>query len=160
MGARGPRPTPTAILESRGSRAVKKRKNEPVPTGDVKCPAWLPAEAKKVWKIVVKHLEPMNILGSVDTNALARYCVLFAKWQACEKFIAENGMVRETVVKGQLTYVRYPQAGIADKLSEQLTRLEREFGMTPASRVNMISTKPAEQEEHGIAALVRPRLVG
>ncbi len=40
--------------------------------------------------------------------------------------------------KGQVKYFQqWPQVAIANKLAQQLTRLEQEFGMTPSARARL-----------------------
>lgn len=159
MGKRGPRPTPTAILEARGSRKVKGRPPEPKSDGRPACPAWLPENAKQVWRKALRHLSEMGVVGKVDANALARYCVTFARWRECEEFIQQFGMTQTYKQDGRVVIEEFPQVSRASRLSDQLLKIEREFGMTPAARVNLTPTKAAGSEaKHGIAGLLQ--LVG
>jgi P27 family predicted phage terminase small subunit len=137
MGQRGPRPVPTAVLKARGSARAGKNKKEPAPPpGRPACPDWLDDEAKQVWAQVIPLLEEMGVLTRADTNALARYCQLFARWKKAELFIQRfgesypcksgNGIVK--------CFLPFPQSGLSLKLSIALTRLEQEFGLTPSAR--------------------------
>jgi phage terminase small subunit len=56
MGKRGPQPTPTKILQLRGSWRAKKRPANVSQTPlKSHAPAWLDAEAKKIWKAKNRH---------------------------------------------------------------------------------------------------------
>lgn len=155
MGKRGPAPTPTAELKRRGSWRADLAANEPVaPEGTPECPDWLRPDAQAIWARVVPHLEVMGVLTLIDGEMLARYCQTWAKWRECEAFLEKNGNVypiktadrkdaEGNVVPGRVTDMKqYPQVNTAIKLADQLTRLEREFGMSPSSRAALGRTLP------------------
>lgn len=148
MGKRGPARTPTNILKMRGSWRAKGREGEPRPDASApRCPKWLRPEAKRVWRELVPQLERMNVLARCDRNAIARYCQVFAKWRSAEEFLKEHGEVYpEKNASGQTLGLReYPQVSQAIRFSEQLLRLEREFGLTPSARANLsVGKKPPE----------------
>jgi P27 family predicted phage terminase small subunit len=142
MGRRGPAPTPTPILQLRGSTlATQRRQNAEVqgPAGLPEPPDWLDAVARSAWDHVVPLLVSMGVLTRIDGNALARYCRLWSRWKNAEAFIDKHGMVYP--LKGEDGKVKclqqFPQVAIASKLSQQLTRLEQEFGMTPSARARI-----------------------
>ena len=153
MGRRGPPPTPTPILKLRNSTLVTKRREltEPKPrAGRPICPAWLDADAKAAWRQLVPELEVMGVLTRIDRNALARYCRTWARWRKAEAFIDKHGeMYPLKDEAGQpRCFQQWPQVAIANKLAQQLTRLEQEFGMTPASRTRIqLPVRPAEPDE-------------
>lgn len=145
MGKRGPKPTPTAILNGRGSWRGKKNKAEPVtdPTTPT-CPDWLDAQAKEYWADVAPMLTNSDVLKRIDGAALARYCQLLARWRKCEEFIQKHGDTYPIKDKaGQVKGVReFPQVRRASDLSAQICRLEADFGMTPSSRSRLVTTDP------------------
>ena len=103
------------------------------------CPAWLDPEAKKVWRYLMPLLEEMKVITKVDRPALTRYCQLWARWIKNEQFLQKFG---ETYPlkdgNGQLRcFVPFPQVATASKLSQQLLRLEQEFGLTPSARSSL-----------------------
>lgn len=147
MGRRGPAPTPTHILQMRGSTLVSQRRlaDEPKPPpGLPRCPAWLDADAKAAWKQLAPMLAAMGCLTKIDTNALARYCRLWARWRKAEAFIDKHGEVYPLKDdEGKTRCVQqWPQVAIANKLAQQLSRLEAEFGMTPSARSRIQIEKP------------------
>ena len=152
MGKRGPAKTPTAILEARGSWLAKTRKDEPQAEGVPLCPDWLTDEAKLIWNRLLPMLQGIGVVGAVDENAMARYCQTFALWRTCVMFVAEHGMENN----GK----EYPHTGRASQLADQLLRIERQFGMTPASRANLaIDTTKQPKEPSGKERFFMPKLV-
>ena len=153
MGRRGPAPTPTEILKLRGSTLVTKRRDQSeakVPKGKPRCPDWLDKDAKTMWRHLVPLLDAMGVLTRLDGNALARYCRLWSRWRKAEAFIDKNGeMFPIRQDDGQVKYFgQWPQVAIANKLAQQLTRLEAEFGMTPSARTRIhVTHRPRERAD-------------
>lgn len=148
MGLRGPRPTPSAVKHARGTyRADRAAGNEAVPLGLPKVSTWLRQypDAVKEFRRLVKELAALGLAGSIDANALTRYCVLWVRWRQAEDAIKRDGYVIE--VKGKdgevKTVIPSPYVGIARSLSEQLDRLEQSFGMNPSARSRIDVTPPA-----------------
>lgn len=137
MGTRGPKKTPTKILELRGSWLAKTRPHEPhPPVARPVCPDWLTPDMKQLWRVVVGQLHAIGLLTKVDGHALARYCALSLRWRKALQFVEKNGEtypVKDAtgVVIGLRTF---PQVWLVKSLAQELLRLEREFGMTPSAR--------------------------
>lgn len=148
MGRRGPKPLPTAVRLARGTyRPDRAAANEPLVYGKPKAPAWLKSnpDAAKEFRRLVKELAAMGVVGSVDANALARYCVLWVRWRQAEEMIKRAGdtfVIKDSDGKVK-TVMPSPHVAIARQLSEQLGRLEGEFGMTPSSRSRIEVAPPA-----------------
>ena len=152
MGQRGPRPTPTAILKLRGSTLVTpEREASEVhgPAGTPDRPEWLDDQAKAAWDELAPLLEGMGVLTRIDGNALARYCRLWSRWRKMEAFIEEKGEMYplRTEDGGVKCFQQWPQVAIANKLAQQLTRLEQEFGLTPSARTRIHIDRPGEFDE-------------
>ena len=126
----------------RGSKLVIKRRKQTEakgPEGTPLCPHWLDADAKAKWNELVPKLEQMGVLTLIDQDAVARYCHLWVRWRAAEDFIKKHGeMYPLKDDKGRTKCVQaWPQVATANKLAQQLTRLEQEFGLTPAARTRI-----------------------
>lgn len=156
MGRRGPAPTPTRILQLRGSWRGHANPAEPRPPVEVpKAPAWIPAEARSAFDLLAAQLAEMGVLGAVDAGALARYCVLWLRWRKAEEFLAVHGDTY--VVRGRpaadgkpgvpVGFKTYPQAQHALVLAHELLRLEREFGLTPSARARLVLEVGGDEAE-------------
>ena len=149
MGKRGPSPTPTNALKLRGSWRAKSRKNEPdVDVEKPLLPSWLTADAKIVWRQLSRDLESMGVLAKVDKNVLIRYCDMFARWKKCAAYIAKNGEANEIITGKSVYRQQHPEVGIYNKLTQQLLRIEQEFGLTPSARSRIsLPEKPKQNDK-------------
>lgn len=140
MGDRGPRPTPSNLLKLRGSRLADRNPDEPTPSRELPdAPDWLDDDAAAMWDWLRPRLAEMRVGREIDSNALGRYCHLWARWRRAEDFIKKHGEVYPLKNDdGSVRYLQqYPQVSIAHKLAAQLSRLEQEFGLTPSARTNI-----------------------
>jgi P27 family predicted phage terminase small subunit len=133
---------------------TKRRKRQrPEPPQHPRCPEWLSEGAQEVWKRTVGLMREMSLLTRADANVLARYCETFVQWRDAVKFLEKFGTTYPCksgtgIVK---CFMPFPQVSIAQKLSAQLTKLERELGLTPAARdklatVNLYFDRPGAWE--------------
>lgn len=155
MGRRGPPRTPTKILELRDSTQVWKRKREPRPVAEKPpCPAWLDAEARKLWRTITPELARIGLLARIDQNALARYCHLWVRWRAEEMRLTAEGMDIVTYnADGQLMSIQ-PSPAVARSLNlaDKLLKLEQHFGMTPSARASLRVEQPTSDADHDAKA--------
>ncbi len=158
MGTRGPAPTPSKILEARGSWRAGVNPREPRPErGAPVCPNHLGKEAKEVWRKIVKMLDTMGVLTKVDGGQIERYCVYFVRWRQCEEHIAKHGISYPlksddpTCFVGRLPdgeavvgFVEYPQVRESHRLDKALKQIEAGFGLTPSARTRIASGDDAQ----------------
>ena len=144
MGARGPHPLPTKILKLRGSRRGKAPHEPKTGPMDGSCPELLKGRAREMWDDLSERLIRVGVAGELDRNALARYCLLWARWMDLEAFVAKNGEVYEANGLRKL----HPEAAEARQLAALLARLEDGFGMNPSAR-SRVRAKPGEHQETG-----------
>ena len=133
MGKRGPARTPTVILDQRGSRLVKKRQGEPQFDERAVRPKYLSKLEVEVWNRVAPKLAKQKVLTGADVATLGRYCQLFISYLKAQAFITANGISYE----GPSGRKEWPEARARIQLAQELLRIEREFGLTPASRSNV-----------------------
>lgn len=150
MGARGPKPTPSALKVQRGTfRADRAPAHEAQPLGKPTCPAWLNPDAKKEFRRLTRLLGAMGLLGAVDANALTRYCSTWVRWRQSVQLLEKSGEV--TVYKDENGKAKSVQpsafASIVRGLSEELSRMEAAFGMTPSARSRIEVAPPARAAE-------------
>tara|TARA_Y100000593_G_scaffold34340_1_gene67365 strand:+ start:1177 stop:1653 length:477 start_codon:yes stop_codon:yes gene_type:complete len=150
MGKRGPAPTPSAVLKLRGSWRADANKAEPKPkAGKPVCPKWLDKNAKAAWRQLVPQLADMGVLTKIDGQALALLCQTWGKWRKAEEMIAKHGEVYP--IKNDAGEVKYlqqsPYVSIARSAADQLSRLFREFGMTPSARTRIEVPEQSNKED-------------
>lgn len=148
MGTRGPTRTPTTKLKLANSRLVKDREEtEPVFTGEIgECPDWLDKESRAEWACLIPQLEGAGVLQSADWNAFARLCKARARWKELEMFVDDHGTSYESHT-GQIR--TYPEVLHLNQLMGHLTRLECEFGLTPASRSRVVVKPTTKKSRKG-----------
>ncbi len=137
MGSRGPAPTPTAILRANGSWRGDINANEPKPKRGVpKAPFSLKGKAGKAWKFLAPILDEIGVLTVIDGHALARYCVLWARWREAEDFLEKHGTTfAEKNKDGEVIGMKaFPQVKMSLDLAAAILRLEQSFGMSPSAR--------------------------
>lgn len=140
MGKRGPQKTPTAILKKRGSKRGKSRKNEPkAKPGRPACPQWMNGEGKKRWKELMPELAAMKLLTEADKGLYVRYCQTYGRWVEMERWLDKKGMEFVRTNKKEMTtgVMLMPHVFEVRKLAEELIKMEREMGLSPASRASL-----------------------
>ena len=151
MSKPGPRPTPTRVLQLRGSWRSKRNSKEPQPkVARPAAPAWLNDDAKKVFDDYATRLHASGVLTAADELALARYADLCVQYRRAAEFVGKHGDVYVTSGRpgpngeqGRPTgFKTYPQAKRLLHLAQALLQLEREFGLTPAARAGLSSDLP------------------
>lgn len=151
MAGKGPPKTPSKVLEMRGSWRAKTRTGEPKPASNaLTCPAYLDDDGKKLWRTLTRQLKGMGIIGSVDAQALGRYCQLHTRWLAAEAEIKKSGSIAPTLnADGEVTGWRVAAAvKIAGDLADKLLRLEMNYGMTASARASL-SVAPDKKSSAG-----------
>lgn len=150
MGYRGPAPKPTSLvlLEGNpGKRPINKREPQPRHIAP-KCPAYLDEDAKAEWRRLVPVLRRMKVLTEADYMALGSLCQAYSTMVKAQSKLTESGLLFKT----QSGYVQQsPLLSIVSSCVETITRLAREFGLTPASRSRLqMLTGASEDQPDGI----------
>jgi P27 family predicted phage terminase small subunit len=104
-----------------------------------------------------ERLHATGVLTVADELALARYADLCVEYGRCADFTAKHGDAY--VVRGRpgpngedgrpVGFKSYPQAKLKFALASALLQLEREFGMTPASRAHLATEAGAGEGVEG-----------
>jgi P27 family predicted phage terminase small subunit len=144
MGARGPKPKPTAVKKAQGTyRADRAPANEPTAAGRPACPDWLTDDASREFDRLATLLGEMGVLGTIDANALARYCTSWVRWRQSVQMLERAG---DTVEGAQGGVRTSPYVAIARDLGAELQRLEQSLGMNPSAR-SRIEVKTTEKQD-------------
>lgn len=145
MGKRGPAPTPTAILDARGSWRAKIREGEPtLPTAEPDRPAFLKGEALREWKRTLPLLAQMRVLTEADRATLAVYCKLwgeFVEFQGrCDKLLAK--------LDADADFPNYPQVfALRNSSVDRMMKEAAKLGFSPADRARLKAQAPETPDE-------------
>lgn len=144
MGKRGTKPTPTKILEQRGSWRAKTREGEVEHiAGAPDCPAWLDDEARAEWMRQVAGIAD-GVLSHVDRGFLAAYCAAWSEFVTCQQYIEEHGHISVTDKGNE---IQHPMVGIRNKAAERMNRFGSQFGFSPSSRVGIHAAPKTEETD-------------
>ena len=133
MGLRGPAPKPSALVLLEGNPGKRPiNRAEPKPRlRTPPCPDHLDEHAKTEWKRLVRVLRHMKLLTEADYIALGNLCQAYSRMVKAERKLSEAGLLYKT----QSGYVQQsPLLAVINTSVEIITRLCREFGLTPSSR--------------------------
>jgi P27 family predicted phage terminase small subunit len=125
--------------------------NEPQFTGTPKCPSDLPAPAKVEWRRVVKEMEALEMLRSVDMAALAAYCEAYANWRTAEEIVRTEGQIIHEPILSKAGEVvgekvkRHPATTIAREERAAMVKIAALFGFDPSSRSRL--SVPAQKPQ-------------
>lgn len=134
MGTRGPQKTPTAILKLRSSHRADERPDEPVVDSVIPdAPDWMPAACLSRWKKLTGEMHLIGMLGELDADHLAQYCVLWMQYEQALKELDAYGNLDNDPVKGMRIH---PAFTVCMTLSTQVKQMGREFGCTPSARAS------------------------
>lgn len=105
----------------------------------LKCPAWLVnKDAKAEYSRVVKELTAVNLIGNLDSGALAIYSQTFADYLAVTRQLNakeyETPLEQDRLIKNQNKYI------------EVILKFAQRFGLTIGDRLKL-ATAPEEPED-------------
>ena len=157
VGLRGPPPKPRAIRVLEGNPGKRPLNPlEPQPRrARPKCPDYLDELAKREWRRLVPILERMRVLTEADGIALASLCQQYAMLQQAQAKLHKTGLLLKT----RSGYIQQsPLVGIITAAVDQVNKLCREFGLTPAARTRLTVAPEPEPEDDVWERLKRPLL--
>ena len=104
---------------------------------DIKPPDFLTAKGKEVWATVFPMLKGARILTAMDIMTLSRYVDLVVDYLS---FVEKIDDSRGTPGYIQVFYAK-------QSVHKQLLVIEKEFGMTPASRERVRTVIPEKEKD-------------
>lgn len=142
MGGRPPK-TPTAILEARGSKRAKERRDAELilPSGCPPCPPSIKGEGARLWADICATFAPVGGLAATDWPSLTALCRTYQAWWEAEEYVSEHGAYYDINQGGQKIRAERPEARRARQLLAELRPHFIQYGLSPASRANV--TVPA-----------------
>ncbi len=164
MGARGPKPLPSAIKQARGTYRADRAMNEAAPIGKPVCPSWIAdADARKEFRRVVKLLTAMGLIGAADQNLVLRYCLTWSRYKRMITALSSNPGAEFATFKDEAGKVKAIQVSAlntsARGLASELSQCEASLGMSPSarSRIN-IAPAPVANPSDDIDQFFSPRI--
>jgi P27 family predicted phage terminase small subunit len=146
MGRRGPAPEPVGLKILKGIGGGRDQAGAPIPVppafdrGAPEPPAWLEAEALKVWTRVAPSLDRLDLLKDEDREAFAAYCTAWARFVDAVGTYQAEGLTIAMPPSGRV--VAHPAVRVAESAGRDLLRFAQEFGLTPSAEINL--AKPAK----------------
>jgi P27 family predicted phage terminase small subunit len=146
MGLRGPAPKPTALKLLNG-KAPNAREPKPERVAP-QMPKHLDKDAQKEWKRLSSMLLRIGVLTEADGMTLACLCQAWSTMVKAQKKLSETGMLLKT----PSGYIQQsPLVSIINNCADTVTKLSREFGLTPAARTRITVAKE-ENAGQGLTA--------
>jgi P27 family predicted phage terminase small subunit len=135
---RGRKPTPDNVLRLRGTlRADRHGSRMRTECAEPDAPKVLRGAALDVWRRTVPLLLELRSVAKIDGDALARYCVAQASWEA---LVLRAGRAKTHKQLDALTKVMRALASTANRLGGEL-------GLTPASRSRVRASAPESDDD-------------
>lgn len=132
MGARGPKPKPTALRMIEGHPNPRgQNPDEPQPTGDPICPDYLSDDAKAKWHDIMSSIPP-GMITIADAPLLEAYCEAYsAHKQASEELNRDKDLLgRRMIVDGRPS----PYFKIRNEAARTMISIATRLGLSPADR--------------------------
>jgi len=142
MGKRGPMPKSKALQILHGTapltaEVIEELKEEFIPP---QMPDHFNKKEINAWNTTVELLRPMLALRKIDVAVLGAYCSAFVRWQTAEKEICKSRSPHSGLcVQGEGGLKVNPLVIISRDAQRDMVFYAAQLGMTPASRVKMVS---------------------
>jgi P27 family predicted phage terminase small subunit len=148
MGLRGPKRTPTKILERRGSTTTYERGAEPEVAAEYPDPPeWLQAKPREYWAKLAPMLVGMGVLGKPYTVAYALLVDAIADYVDMTEQAAK---VPAVAVSSAGARYQEPLVGMRNKAWQRVLVALREFGATPSAISSVTSSQSQTPKAKGL----------
>lgn len=114
---------------------------------DVKAPAHLKGESKKIYERLVRQCFAMNILAEIDVDALAIYAFEYAELITLQQQLKREGYTIEQETKSGTVTVANPLDRIVTKKIATVNAIGSQFGWSPVSRLKLLAIAQGKTEE-------------
>ena len=143
MGRRGPMPKSKALQILHGTaplraEVIKELKEE---FSAPQMPGHFNKREIEAWNTTIKLLQPMMALREIDGAVLGAYCSAFVRWQDAEKEICKGKSPHGGLcIYGEGGSLKvHPLVTISRDAQRDMVFYAAQLGMTPASRIKMVS---------------------
>lgn len=151
---RPPLPSKVRALRATTRKCREVADDTPVATSlvDVKAPAHLTAEAKKVYTRLVSQLFNMGYLAEIDVDALSLYAFEYAELIKLQRQLKGEGYIVEEVTKNGVTQKEHPLHKVVMKKLAAVNALGSQFGWSPVSRMRLHAIASGKEDEDDFTA--------
>ena len=138
MGARGPRPRPTALRVIDGNPSRRPLNNgEPQAVGQARCPQHLSTVARQRWRAITRAMPP-GFYTPADVGLLAAYCEAWSDHVTATKELVDG---RSLIVKSGTGYAVSPLVVIRSRAAATMSTLGTRLGLSPADRAGIAAPR-------------------
>lgn len=121
---------------------------------EVKAPAHLKGEAKKIYELKVRQCFAMGILADIDADALALYAWEYAELIALQRRLKSEDYVIEEATKNGTTIKINPLAKIVQAKLATVNAIGSQFGWSPLTRMRLQSIVKEEEKKDDFNGLL------
>lgn len=145
---RPPLPSKVKALRATTRKCREVVDSAPVVTSlvDVKAPAHLTGEAKKVYTRLVSQLFNMGYLAEIDVDALSLYAFEYTELIKLQRQLQKEGYIVEEETKLGTTLKEHPLHKVVMKKLAAVNALGSQFGWSPTSRIRLTAMLTSEKE--------------
>lgn len=136
---RPPLPSKVKTLRATTRKCREVVDSTPVVTSlvDVKAPAHLTGEAKKIYARLVSQLFNMGYLAEIDVDALSLYAFEYTELIKLQRQLQKEGYIVEEETKNGSTLKEHPLHKVVMKKLAAVNALGSQFGWSPVSRIRL-----------------------
>lgn len=147
---RPPLPSKVKTLRATTRKCREVVDSTPVVTSlvDVKAPAHLTGEAKKVYTRLVSQLFNMGYLAEIDVDVLSLYAFEYSELIKLQRQLQKEGYIVEEVTKNGTTLKEHPLHKVVMKKLAAVNALGSQFGWSPVSRVRLHAIALGEEKKN------------
>jgi P27 family predicted phage terminase small subunit len=107
---------------------------EPMPSPDVpRMPADMDADAKVVWRRVLRDMRHTGVIRAADADILRCYCEAVSRYAQAARLYAQSG----PITKRDGNLVKNPLHQVARDNADEIRQFARELGLSPSARVGL-----------------------
>lgn len=143
MGKRGPLPKGKALQVLHGTQPLTAEVVDELDEefSPPEMPEHFTKEEEVAWNKTIELLRPIAKLKEIDVAVLGAYCSAFVRWQTAEREISKRKNFRSKLCAETITGIKvHPLVTISRDAQRDMVFYAAQLGMTPASRIKMISS--------------------